>query len=397
MRRQEGLSCGDCRSIFVLLLGALLVGRTLLPDVTDTAAVDHQHLGGADDGTLQRAGACFTLSAERRRGLQELVNSSQLSRLLPVSALALPSLQMLDLASLATRDELVEACSSSRVEHDMGDALFCECERKSDCPQTAAAGHGSCRLAERACYLASTTSSTAAPIPDDGRVPCEEIRATRRLRQAVPRSSLRCRLVPLSEFVHRITAPHPSAENTALDYVKWADVQETGMLGSVRDPAFFGTVQRAVLGDIPRHVPDLNRLLAEASGDEQRLRTDWALWVGAEGSSTALHKDSYFVNYMYVVAGRKRVVLVAPSAGDSDTYGAGHNCSWFHGTCWPRVDVLTEPPSEATVVEVGAGEGFHIPYLYWHAVENLQPTVAVSFVAEFAEEEEEGACSYVHA
>ena len=79
---------------------------------------------------------------------------------------------------------------------------------------------------------------------------------------------------------------------------------------------------------------------------------------------------------MFVASGKKRIVVIPPSA---HTY----NCTSFHGTCFPGVDVLTEIPDFAQVVELTSGEGFNIPYMHWHAVENLEPTVGFSLQVEY--------------
>ena len=46
-------------------------------------------------------------------------------------------------------------------------------------------------------------------------------------------------------------------------------------------------------------------------------------------------------------------------------------------SCWTGIDILTSPPSHAHEVILRAGQAVVIPTHYWHAVENLEPTVAV--------------------
>ena len=87
------------------------------------------------------------------------------------------------------------------------------------------------------------------------------------------------------------------------------------------------------------------------------------VWIGSNGSTTSLHWDSYVIDYMFVASGKKRIVVIPPSAHT-------HNCTSFHGTFFPGVDALTEIPDFAQVVELTAGEGFSIllgPWLlnYW--------------------------------
>ena len=41
------------------------------------------------------------------------------------------------------------------------------------------------------------------------------------------------------------------------------------------------------------------------------------------------------------------------------------------------VDILTAPPAHARELILRSGEALVIPQMYWHAVENLEPTIAV--------------------
>jgi hypothetical protein len=50
---------------------------------------------------------------------------------------------------------------------------------------------------------------------------------------------------------------------------------------------------------------------------------------------------------------------------------------WDVASCWSGVDILTAPPPAATEVVLRAGDALVIPEHYWHAAENLEPTIAV--------------------
>ena len=53
--------------------------------------------------------------------------------------------------------------------------------------------------------------------------------------------------------------------------------------------------------------------------------------------------------------------------------------SAYSGSGWTGVDILSpdyQLPDDAVVMEIGAGEGVMLPYLCWHAVQNLEATVA---------------------
>ena len=97
----------------------------------------------------------------------------------------------------------------------------------------------------------------------------------------------------------------------------------------------------------------------------------WSLWVGAKGSATAMHVDDHSFNMLYVVSGLKRLVLI------DDTH-------WFEcaeprqspTACWVQRDILAKPPPYAREVLLSAGQAFVLPAAHWHAVDNLEPTIA---------------------
>ena len=60
---------------------------------------------------------------------------------------------------------------------------------------------------------------------------------------------------------------------------------------------------------------------------------------------------------------RGRYVCTVPRVGDN--------------SCWANVDILSQPPAEAVEVVLRTGEALVTPSGWWHAVENLEPTVAV--------------------
>lgn len=76
-----------------------------------------------------------------------------------------------------------------------------------------------------------------------------------------------------------------------------------------------------------------------------------------------------------VLEGIKRVVLLDPDV-------ANFTCTRPTRTaCWTGVDILWSPPAQVTghLLEVilRPGEALFIPEMWWHAVENLTPVVAV--------------------
>jgi len=103
---------------------------------------------------------------------------------------------------------------------------------------------------------------------------------------------------------------------------------------------------------------------------------DWSLFVGGSNTTTAMHYDTDLFNFLWVVEGRKRVVMIP---NNERTQGRYSLVSAYSGSGWTGEDILNSDyqlPTDAVVVELGAQEGLVLPYLCWHAVRNLEPTVA---------------------
>jgi len=103
---------------------------------------------------------------------------------------------------------------------------------------------------------------------------------------------------------------------------------------------------------------------------------DWAMFMGSKGTSTSMHYDNDLFNVLWVSEGRKRVVLIP---NDERTEGEFDIVSAFSGTAHTGMDILDRsvPLHDLAVeIEIGPGEGIYFPYMCWHAVENLEDTLA---------------------
>jgi len=107
----------------------------------------------------------------------------------------------------------------------------------------------------------------------------------------------------------------------------------------------------------------------------------WSLWIGAKGTLTPMHFDTDLFNFLYLVEGRKRVVLVPNNGFDVDNFPL---VKVYSGSAWTGMDILSVPIEQLNIegameIFLEAGQGLCIPQRWWHAVENLEDTVAYGF------------------
>ena len=114
-----------------------------------------------------------------------------------------------------------------------------------------------------------------------------------------------------------------------------------------------------------------------------RFVTDRRLsfWVGGKNTTTAYHTDIDDMMYLYVVKGKKKLTLIPPE----DTkymYSQRYPFSRWTPINFKDVDLKKYPLYEkATKHEIilNAGDALFIPPHWWHCVENLEPTIALTY------------------
>ncbi len=106
---------------------------------------------------------------------------------------------------------------------------------------------------------------------------------------------------------------------------------------------------------------------------------DWSLFMGSKGTQTPMHFDNDLFNFLYVVEGRKRIVLIP---NDQRTESMFKVKEFYSGSAWTGLDILHKDfhlPEGAVEVIIGPNEGLIIPYRWWHAVQNVENTLAYGF------------------
>ena len=189
--------------------------------------------------------------------------------------------------------------------------------------------------------------------------------------------------LPLSRFLQAAFLGGDLAKVRNLNYVKLVafneDKPKFNAIGKLATAALSEALRRRRVRHPPPH------------------HTTWSLWLGAAASTTAMHIDYQSFNILYVVTGVKRLVLIDPAFHYPCTQRPRVR-RWDIASCWSGVDVLSRrPPSHAKEVWLRAGDALVIPEHYWHAAENLEPTIAIGLNALPTEiprgddeEEEEG-------
>ena len=108
-----------------------------------------------------------------------------------------------------------------------------------------------------------------------------------------------------------------------------------------------------------------------------------SFWCGGKYTKTAWHTDFDDKCFLYVIHGKKKVKIVKPKY-DKNMYKIN---KYFFFSLWSEVD-FSNPDYEkhplykdVEIKEIilNSGDGIHIPRNWWHCVENLEPTIALTY------------------
>ena len=128
--------------------------------------------------------------------------------------------------------------------------------------------------------------------------------------------------------------------------------------------------------DIPSHFDGLDAANSVDLGARDPLKS---IWIGTR-TLIAAHND-FPDNLACVAVGRRRFTLFPPDQfrnlylGPIDNTPAGRTVSMvdFHAPDFERYPRFSEALDHAMVTELGPGDAIHIPKMWWHHIEGLEP------------------------
>lgn len=111
-------------------------------------------------------------------------------------------------------------------------------------------------------------------------------------------------------------------------------------------------------------------------GHSERGAADATLWVGSRGAHTPAHQDTYGVNIVTQLYGKKRWILFPPETGGLKPtrvpYEESSVYSELNFYCPNNLEVFNNLTG-GRMVELSAGDALLVPRGWWHYVQNLDP------------------------
>jgi hypothetical protein len=108
-----------------------------------------------------------------------------------------------------------------------------------------------------------------------------------------------------------------------------------------------------------------------------------SFWMGNKGTTTGYHTDLEDITYLYIIEGKKKIILIEP---EYTKYMYVRN-KYYFCSLWSKIDfknvdyqefpLFKNVKQEEIILE--KGDCLMIPRNWWHAVENLEDTIGISY------------------
>ncbi len=108
-----------------------------------------------------------------------------------------------------------------------------------------------------------------------------------------------------------------------------------------------------------------------------------SFWMGPKYSTTGWHTDIDDLSYLYVVKGKKKIQLISPKYNyamyENDIYT---HCARWSNVDFKNIDYKKYPKFKNVKIYkyiLNQGDCIYIPKNWWHCVENLEDTIAITY------------------
>jgi oxalate decarboxylase/phosphoglucose isomerase-like protein (cupin superfamily) len=113
------------------------------------------------------------------------------------------------------------------------------------------------------------------------------------------------------------------------------------------------------------------------------IKTNVSFWMGGKNSTTSWHNDTEDLSFIYVIQGKKKINFISPKYNENmyEKNMYTHHANWSHVN-FKNPDYEKHPKYKQvkiTSYTLEKGDCCYIPPYWWHSVENLDKTIAVTY------------------
>jgi hypothetical protein len=127
-----------------------------------------------------------------------------------------------------------------------------------------------------------------------------------------------------------------------------------------------------------------NKIMREfVQFDKNNSKKDCSFWMGGKGTTTGWHTDIDDLSYLYVIEGKKKIQFISPKYNKNMYERHVFTCgAKWSNIDFKNIDYVKYPKFKDVEIQtyiLNAGDCIYIPKNWWHCVENLEPTIGVTY------------------